>query len=72
MGFVTTAAEIIAFLVSKGYRRETGHGRHGVKMVKDKIYIPIPEHPGDMPTGTAKNILAMAGYTINDLIDWRR
>jgi predicted RNA binding protein YcfA (HicA-like mRNA interferase family) len=72
MGFTITAAEIIAFLVSKGYHKETGRGRHGVKMVIGSTRIPIPSHPGDLNSFTAKNILSMAGYTVNDVMDWRR
>jgi predicted RNA binding protein YcfA (HicA-like mRNA interferase family) len=73
MGFVTTAAEIMAFLVSKGYHKETGRGRHGVKMAKGNHKIPIPQHAKkDMAPGTANHILIQAGYTIDDLIEWRR
>jgi predicted RNA binding protein YcfA (HicA-like mRNA interferase family) len=71
VGFVTTAEEIMAFLASKGYHRETG-GRHGVKMAKGGNRIPIPAHKGSLPRGTAQHILEQAGHTVNDLIDWRR
>jgi predicted RNA binding protein YcfA (HicA-like mRNA interferase family) len=72
MGFVTTAAEILAFLRSKGFTIETGHGRHGTKAVRGKQKISIPMHSRDLATGTANGILAQAGYTINDLMEWRR
>jgi predicted RNA binding protein YcfA (HicA-like mRNA interferase family) len=72
MGFTITAAEIMAFLASKGFHKETGRGRHGVKMVKGTLRVPIPAHPGDLSDFTAKNILRMAGYTVNDVLDWRR
>jgi predicted RNA binding protein YcfA (HicA-like mRNA interferase family) len=72
MGFVTTADEIIAFLRSKGYKEETGRGRHGVKMVKGGNKISIPAHKGNMRIGTASGILAQAGYSINDVMNWRR
>jgi predicted RNA binding protein YcfA (HicA-like mRNA interferase family) len=71
MGFTITAGEIMAFLASKGFHKETGRGKHGVKMVIGTISIPIPVHPGDMLIGTAKSILAQAGYTINDVMEWR-
>jgi hypothetical protein len=45
MGFTITAIELMAFLAAKGYRKETGRGRHGVKMV-GATRIPIPAHPG--------------------------
>ena len=72
MGFVTTAAEIMAFLASKGFHKETGRGRHGVKMARGSMRISIPAHKNDLAHGTAKNILASAGYTPDDLMDWRR
>ena len=72
MGFVTTADEIIAFLKSKGYHVETGRGRHGIKMVKGSQRIAIPTHSRDIATGTASGILRQAGYTINDMMGWRR
>jgi len=46
MGFVTTAAEIIAFLHSKGFTIETGRGRHGTKLVKGKQRITSTDSPG--------------------------
>jgi predicted RNA binding protein YcfA (HicA-like mRNA interferase family) len=72
MGFTITAAELIAFLTAQGFHKETRRGCHGVKMVKDRLRVSIPTHPGDIPIGTTKNILAQAGYTINDVIEWRR
>ena len=72
MGFTTTASELIAFLVSNGFHRETGRGKHGVKMVKGTVKIPVPAHPGNIPIGTAKHILAQAGHSINDVMEWRR
>ncbi|MDR0649603.1 MAG: type II toxin-antitoxin system HicA family toxin [Synergistaceae bacterium] len=61
----------MAFLVSKGYHKETG-GSHGVKMAKGGNRISIPMHKRDLKTGTANGILAQAGYTINDFMNWRR
>ena len=72
MGFVTTAAEIMAFLKSKGYHVEKGRGRHGVKMVKGSHRIAIPAHSRDMAIGTTNGILGQAGYIINDMMEWRR
>jgi predicted RNA binding protein YcfA (HicA-like mRNA interferase family) len=62
----------MAFLSSKGYHKETGRGRHGVKMVMEPIKIPIPAHPGNIPIGTVKKILSQAGYSIDDAMEWRR
>ena len=72
MGFVTTAAELLAFLRSKGFTIETGRGRHGTKAVKGNHRIPIPTHGGTLRKGTAKKILAEAGYNPDDLMEWRR
>jgi predicted RNA binding protein YcfA (HicA-like mRNA interferase family) len=72
MGFTITAAELMSFLASRGYHKETGRGKHGVKMVKGGVRIPIPVHSGDLSDFTAKNILRMAGHTVNDVMDWRR
>jgi predicted RNA binding protein YcfA (HicA-like mRNA interferase family) len=73
VGFVITADEIIAFLTSKGYTQETGRARHGVKMVKGNQKISIAVHGGrDIKKGTANSILAQAGYTADDVMEWRR
>jgi predicted RNA binding protein YcfA (HicA-like mRNA interferase family) len=71
MGFTITAAELIAFLTAQGFRKETGRGRHGVKMVKGKLRVPIPDHRLDMPKGTAVHVLLQAGFTPDDVIKWR-
>jgi predicted RNA binding protein YcfA (HicA-like mRNA interferase family) len=71
MGFTITAAELIAFLTAQGFHIETGRGRHGVKMVKGSLRLPIPAHMGDMKPGTVKDILRKAGYTGNDIMKWR-
>ncbi|MDR1915941.1 MAG: type II toxin-antitoxin system HicA family toxin [Synergistaceae bacterium] len=70
MGFTITEAELIAFLASKGFRRECG-GKHP-KMVKGKLRVPIPAHRGDMCKGTVNDILNQAGYTVSDVLIWRR
>ena len=72
MGFVTTAAEILAFLRSKGFTIESGQGKHGTKAVRGEQKISIPMHPGDMAIGTADRIIKKAGYTINDVMEWRQ
>jgi predicted RNA binding protein YcfA (HicA-like mRNA interferase family) len=71
LGFTITAAELIAFLVSKGYHKETGRGRHGVKMVLGSTRIPIPVHRRDIPKGTINDILGRAGFDPDDVIEWR-
>jgi predicted RNA binding protein YcfA (HicA-like mRNA interferase family) len=71
MGFTITATELMAFLAAKGYHKETGRGRHGVKMVMGGMRISIPAHSRDLRVGTATSILAQAGYTTDDFIKWR-
>jgi predicted RNA binding protein YcfA (HicA-like mRNA interferase family) len=69
MGFTMTAAEVIAFLVAHGYHEEGG-GKH-LKMVKGGHRVPVPKHPGDMRKGTVNKILSLAGFTQNDVMEWR-
>jgi predicted RNA binding protein YcfA (HicA-like mRNA interferase family) len=71
VGFTITAAELMAFLKSKGFHVETKRGRHGVKAVKGAQRIPIPAHTGDLKKGTVDSILEKAGYTSNDVLIWR-
>jgi predicted RNA binding protein YcfA (HicA-like mRNA interferase family) len=71
MGFTITDAELIAFLASRGFHKETGRGRHGVKMVSGTTRIPITSHRGDMDKGTANKILTQAGCTPDDVLKWR-
>ena len=72
MGFTITAAELLAFLRSKGYMIQTGKGRHGVKAVKGRQRIPIPIHGGTLGKGVAVKILVRAGYIPDDVMEWRR
>ena len=72
MGFTITAVELLAFLRSKGYTIQTGRGRHGTKAVRGGQSIPIPRHGGTMGKGLAAAILDQAGYTANDVMEWRR
>jgi predicted RNA binding protein YcfA (HicA-like mRNA interferase family) len=71
MGFTITAAEMMAFLAAQGFHKETERARHGVKMVKGSLRLPIPAHSGDMRKGTVNNILGRAGFSENDVIEWR-
>jgi len=72
MGFTITAAELMAFLRSKGYTIQTGRGRHGTKAVKGNHRISIPMHGGTLAKGTAREILAKAGYRPDDFMEWRQ
>jgi predicted RNA binding protein YcfA (HicA-like mRNA interferase family) len=71
VGFTITAAELIAFLATQGFHKETRRGRHGVKMVKGRNHIPIPVHSRDLSKHTANKILAQAGFTADDVMNWR-
>ena len=72
MGFTVTAAELLAFLQSKGYTIQTGRGQHGTKAVKGRHKIPIPIHGGTLGKGLARKILAKAGYEPEDFMKWRQ
>ena len=72
MGFTVTVTELLAFLRSKGFTIQTGRGKHGTKAVKGNHKIPIPRHGGMLAKGTADGILAEAGYSPSDLMEWRR
>jgi predicted RNase H-like HicB family nuclease len=61
--------EITAFLASKGYTKETGLGRHGVKMVKGENRIPVPVHSRNLSKHTAGKILSQAGFTPDDVME---
>jgi len=72
VGFTITVAELLAFLRSKGYTVQTGRGRHGTKAVNGNHRIPIPIHGGTLGKGLVSTILDQAGYTANDVMEWRR
>ena len=72
MGFTITVTELMAFPRSKGYTIQTGRGRHGTKAVKGNHRIPIPRHGGTLGKGLVSSILKDAGYTSDDVMEWRR
>lgn len=71
MGFTMTAAEIIRFLKERGFIQKSG-GRHQVHLIRGKQKIPIPDHSGDLAAGTLRAILKKAGYTPDDVMEWRK
>jgi predicted RNA binding protein YcfA (HicA-like mRNA interferase family) len=48
--------------------RQTGH-RHWRKGART---VPVPTHPGDIPTGTLRNIIALSGMTVEEFLSYRR
>ena len=73
MGFTVTVMELLAFLRSKGFTIQAGKGKHGTKAVRGKQKIPIPIHGGGvLAKGTLKSVLYKAGYTADDVMEWRQ
>lgn len=54
-----TKRELERLLREAGYRMRTG-GKHDVWVKEGRPPIPVPRHKGDIPIGTAKNILKCA------------
>ena len=52
--------EIEKLLKNAGFKKRTG-GKHDILIKSGYPPIPVPRHKGDIPTGTAKNILKAAG-----------
>lgn len=59
-----TKTELTKILKKAGWKL-IRQGKHEV-WGKDGRTIPIPRHAGDIPTGTANNILKRAGIKAND------
>ena len=52
--------EIEKLLHDAGFMKRTG-GKHDIWIKNGYPPIPVPRHKGDIPIGTAKNILKAAG-----------
>ena len=52
--------EIEKLLRDAGFIKRTG-GKHDIQIKSGYPPIPVPRHKGDIPIGTAKNILKAAG-----------
>ena len=55
-----TKREIEKILKKAGFRKHSG-GKHDIWTKIGFPPIPVPRHKGDIPLGTAKNILKAAG-----------
>ena len=55
-----TKIEIERLLKNAGFERNCG-GKHDIWKKSGYPPIPVPRHKGDIPAGTAKNILKAAG-----------
>jgi len=53
-----TKKEILKILKKSGFKK-VREGKHEI-WKKDSVIIPIPRHKGDIPNGTARNILLFA------------
>lgn len=55
-----TKRELEKLLSEAGFTKRSG-GKHDVWVKTGAPPIPVPRHKGDIPQGTAKNILKCAG-----------
>ena len=55
-----TKREIEKLLKKAGFEKRSG-GKHDIWLKSGYPPIPVPRHKGDIPIGTAKNILKAAG-----------
>jgi predicted RNA binding protein YcfA (HicA-like mRNA interferase family) len=64
-----TAREVEAILQRAGFVfvRQTGHRI----WQKGVLSVPVPAHPGDIPPGTVRNIIKLAGMTIEEFLGYR-
>lgn len=54
----TCPKKIIRWARDQGFEIKKGQGRHPVHIcVPGGPSVPVPSHPGDLPTGTAKSII---------------
>jgi predicted RNA binding protein YcfA (HicA-like mRNA interferase family) len=70
MGFTITANELKQFLMANGFYAVNQSGSH-LKMTNGIRTTVVPMHTGDMKQKTARGILAQAGFTVNDVMNWR-
>jgi predicted RNA binding protein YcfA (HicA-like mRNA interferase family) len=70
MGFTITAGELKRFLEANGFYVVSQNGSH-LKMTNGARITVVPMHTGDMKQKTARGILAQAGFTVNDVMNWR-
>jgi predicted RNA binding protein YcfA (HicA-like mRNA interferase family) len=47
--------------------RQTGHRI----WCKGERCVPVPSHPGDVPSGTLRNIITLAGMTVEEFLSYR-
>jgi predicted RNA binding protein YcfA (HicA-like mRNA interferase family) len=59
-----TKRQLEKLLAHAGFRKREG-GRHDVWVKSGFPPIPVPRHKGDIPEGTAKNIIKSAGLKEN-------
>ena len=56
-----TAREVIQRLRQEGWAEHAGKGSH-VKFTKEGRMVIVPNHPGDLKTGTLRAIYRNAGW----------
>lgn len=55
-----TKYELEKILRQSGFKKRSG-GKHDIWIKKGFPPIPVPQHKGDIPNGTLKNILKVSG-----------
>ncbi len=65
-----TAGDVEGVLRRPGFTlvRQTGHRI----WQRDGFIVPVPAHPGDLPSGTLRNIIKLTGMTTEDFLDLRQ
>jgi len=63
------AREVEAILRRAGFVLDRPSG-HRV-WCKGERCVPVPSHPGDVPTGTLRNIITLAGMTVEEFLGYR-
>jgi predicted RNA binding protein YcfA (HicA-like mRNA interferase family) len=63
------AQEIETILARAGFvlDRQSGHR----VWCKGERCTPVPSHPGDVPPGTVRSIIALAGMTVEEFLGYR-
>ncbi len=57
-----TAREVMSRLRREGWTERPGKGSHVVFIKPGRDNVPVPNHRGDIPTGTLRSICRAAGW----------
>ena len=64
-----TARQVEAILARAGFVfiRQTDHRI----WLRGERIVPVPIYPGDIPTGTLRTIIKLAGMTVDEFLSYR-